>query len=118
MVLVQRQEDGELRKDLGIQAARFAEHLLNDDDLRTRQDALRALEKVGDRDSIPPLERHRRQTEVVQEQQAASRALSAIRSRNQPDHLKGSAELDARMEALEARMEAMQEELDEWQDHH
>jgi len=118
VVMVQRESDDSRREALGKRTARFAETLLSDDDLRTREAGLRALEKVGDPDSLPLLARHLRESRYAREQQGAERAIDAIRKRKRPDHISGDAAIDARMEALEKRLDSMQSELDEWHDQH
>ncbi len=107
VALVVRQEPGKARDRMAERCARYAETLLADRDLRTREAAIPLLGQVGDRHSIDRLERYRRLETEPGQQAAARLAVDAIRKR-----LRDGPETES-PNAMEARLEALEERLKE-----
>jgi aminopeptidase N len=108
--LVKRQDDDVVRAKLASRSARFAETMLEDDDLRARSTAVYVLARVGDSESIPVLEKYRRQEGALRLQDSITEALSDIRSRDGAAPKLSPNELEGRIEALEGRMDEIEAE--------
>lgn len=104
--LAGRQDPGQARARMLVDVARATEAMLPDDDLRAREAAVAILGEVGDAATIARLEAFRR-AERGDIRDAATAAITAIRSRSTPTASKN--ELEARMRALEERVDALLE---------
>ena len=116
--LVKRQDDEAVRERLASRAARFAETMLEDDDLRARSTAVYVLARVGDSESIPILEKYRREEGVLRLQDSVTGALSDIHSRDGAAPTLSPNELEDRIEALEGRMDEIEAENKLWEKRH
>ncbi len=108
--LAGRQDPGQARTRMFTEVARAAEGLLADDDLRAREAAVAILGEVGDEASVARLEIFRR-AERGDIREAASAAITSIRSRGAPTLTKN--EMEARMKALEERVDELLKEAEE-----
>ncbi len=104
--------DGAARTRQAERVARFAETMLQDVDLRTRQHVVGVLAEVGDERSVARLEAYRRWTTLDGEQQAARDAVRSIRSRKDPVP-GGQNEAEARIRELEERLDELAHELEQ-----
>jgi aminopeptidase N len=102
--IVKRRPDD--RDNLAPRVARRAEARLADLDLRGREAAVAVLGDVGDDTSVAVLERFRREERANGLPEAASAAITAIRSRGTPQATPN--EVEARLEALERRLDELQ----------
>jgi HEAT repeat protein len=116
--LVKRVEEEQIRSDLSSQVSRFAETLLEDDDLRARSTAIQILSRVGDEQSIPVLEAFRRRSSVIRLRDSAAHALFEIRSRDGAAPALSPNEMEDMLKAMEERLEALEAENKNWESRH
>jgi len=106
--VAQRLPESTERTEALARVARSAELLLQDLDLRGREGGVAVLGEVGERRSEPVLEQFVREEEVRELQEAARRALTAIRGRATAPSPAPN-EVDARLRDMAARLDALEQ---------
>ncbi len=108
-------EDREL-EEARARIARAAEPLLDDPDLRTRQNVIPLLGEVGDEQTAAKLERYRREEEDRDLVAAAKDASARIQARQGTPP--SPSEKEERLDALEERVRQLEDEMDAWREKH
>lgn len=114
--LAARSFEGQALLDANARIARVAEPLLDDLDLRTRQNVLPVLAEVGDTTTVAKLERYRREEEARKLIASARDAIATIEGRVALPVVGN--DQDVRLEALEKRIKQLEEEMDSWRERH
>jgi aminopeptidase N len=116
--IVSREPAGSGRVKAASRVARVLEPLLQDLDFRARQTSVRLLGELGDDQSIPELERLRREETDDGLARSARSAVKSIRARRSEDPAPKPSEAAAKLEDLEERIEALEAELESMNDKH
>jgi aminopeptidase N len=116
--IVGRQPLGAGRDKAAARVARAAELQLADPDYRARSTAVRLLGDLGDDQSIPHLERLRREETAPALIERVRKALKDIRSRDSKVKPDKPSETEATLKDLTERMKKLEKEVKSWKDRH